>query len=109
MPCTEELDAAIGRWTAGHDLAQVLAVLEKAEVPSGKIYSIADIAADLHYRTRGMIEKHRLGSDEEGLLPGIVPKLSATPGKTRSIGPRLGEHTAEVLAGIGSMLESRRC
>jgi formyl-CoA transferase len=98
---TEELDGAIGEWTARHDHDEVHAVLEKAEVPSGRIYSIADIAADLHYRARGMIERHRLHGDEELLLPGIVPKLSETPGKTRWIGPKLGEHTDEVLGGVG--------
>src|SRR6185369_6077362 len=89
---TEELDRVIGEWTGRHDLESVLAVLDKAEVPAGRIYSIADIAADLHYQAREMIERHRLG-DAELLLPGIVPKLSETPGKTRWVGPRLGEHT----------------
>jgi len=97
---TEELDGVIGEWTSRHSLDEVLAVLEKAEVPSGRIYSIADIAADLHYQARGMIERHRLG-DAEVLLPGLVPKLSRTPGSTRWIGPRLGEHTDEVLASLG--------
>lgn len=97
---TEELDRVIGEWTARHGLDEVLEVLERAEVPSGRIYSIADIAADLHYQARGMIERHRLGA-EELLLPGMVPKLSETPGKTRWIGPRLGEHTDRVLAGLG--------
>ena len=96
----DELDAAIAEWTARHELDEILAALEKAEVPSGRIYSIADIAADLHYRARGMIEKHRLGT-RELLLPGMVPKMSATPGETRWIGPRLGEHTDEVLRGAG--------
>jgi formyl-CoA transferase len=97
---TAELDAAIGEWTARHDLDRVLEVLDAAEVPSGRIYSIADIVADLHYQARGMIEKHQLG-DRELLLPGLVPKLSETPGETRWIGPRLGEHTDEVLAAVG--------
>ena len=97
---TEELDRAIGAWTASHDLDTVLEVLEKAEVPSGRIYSIADIAADLHYQARGMIERHRLG-DRDLLLPGLVPKLSETPGATRWIGPKLGEHTDAVLRGLG--------
>jgi formyl-CoA transferase len=98
---TEELDNVIGEWTKSHDLAHVLEVLQKAEVPSGKIYSIADIVADMHYQARGMIEKNKLSENEELLLPGIVPKLSKTPGKTRWIGPKLGQHTTEVLAGIG--------
>jgi formyl-CoA transferase len=97
---TEELDRVIGEWTSRHDLDHVLQVLEAAEVPSGRIYSIADIAADLHYQARGMIERHRLG-DREVWLPGMVPKLSATPGETRWIGPRLGEHTDEVLGRAG--------
>jgi formyl-CoA transferase len=97
---TEELDAAISAWTSSLPLDDVLKVLEAAEVPSGRIYSIADIAADLHYRARGMIERHRLG-DKDLLLPGIVPKLSETPGETRWVGPRLGEHTDEVLGAAG--------
>ena len=97
---TEELDRVIGEWTARHDLDTVLRVLDAAEVPSGKIYSIADIAADLHFHARGMIERHRLG-DNDLLLPGMVPRLSDTPGETRWIGPRLGEHTDEVLGAIG--------
>ena len=97
---TGELDRVIGEWTGRHGLDEVLAVLERAEVPSGRIYSIADIAADLHYQARGMIERHKLGG-EELLLPGMVPKLSETPGSTRWIGPRLGEHTDQVLAAAG--------
>ena len=98
---TEELDCAIGAWTGANTLDQVLAVLEKADVPAGRIYSIADIVADMQYQARGMIEKHKLGDNEEVWLPGIVPKLSATPGGTKWIGPKLGEHTAEVLSAIG--------
>jgi succinyl-CoA---D-citramalate CoA-transferase len=97
---TAELDTVIGEWTSQHDLDAVLGVLERAEVPSGRIYSIADIAADLHYQARAMIERHKLG-DRDVLLPGMVPKLSATPGETRWIGPRLGEHTDQVMAAAG--------
>jgi formyl-CoA transferase len=97
---TAELDQAITEWTSKHDLESVLAVLEKAEVPSGRIYSIADIVADLHYQARGMVERHKLG-EHDLLLPGIVPKLSQTPGGTRWIGPRLGEHTNGVLEALG--------
>lgn len=97
---TAELDAAIGAWTGAHTLDHVVEVLEKADVPAGRIYSIADIVKDIQYQARGMVEKHRLGEDEL-LLPGIVPKLSGTPGQTRWIGPKLGSHTAEVLASLG--------
>ncbi len=98
---TEELDAAIAAWTGANTLTDVLAVLDKADVPSGKIYSIADIVSDMQYQARGMIEKHELGDNKEVWLPGIVPKLSETPGVTKWIGPTLGAHTAEVLASIG--------
>jgi len=97
---TGELDRAIGEWTARNDLDPVLRLLEQAEVPSGRIYSIADIAADLHFHARGMIERHKLG-EHDLLLPGLVPKLSDTPGATRWIGPKLGEHTDEVLGSLG--------
>jgi len=97
---TAELDRVIGEWTSTVSLEEALAVLERAEVPSGKIFSIADIASDLHYQARGMIERHKLG-ERDLLLPGIVPKLSETPGGTRWIGPKLGEHTDEVLGVLG--------
>jgi len=97
---TAMLDAAIGEWAASVSLDDALALLEKAEVPSGRIYSIADIARDLHFQARGMIERHKLG-ERELMLPGIVPKLSATPGSTQWIGPKLGEHTNDVLASLG--------
>jgi formyl-CoA transferase len=96
-----ELDGAISAWTSRFDLDEALKRLEQADVPCGRIYSIADIARDAHYAARGMIEKARLEGGEEVLLPGIVPKLSRSPGKTRWTGPRLGEHTAEILRELG--------
>ena len=67
----------------------------------GAVDSIADIVGDMQYQARGMIEKHELGDNKAVLLPGVVPKLSATPGGTKWIGPKLGAHTAEVLSAIG--------
>lgn len=104
---TEELDRVIGEWTAGLTLDEVLAVLEQAQVPSGKIFSVADIVADMQYQARQMVEAHKLGDGKEVLLPGIVPKLSETPGATQWIGPRLGEHTDEVLKTLGYSDEER--
>ncbi|MDE2121990.1 MAG: CoA transferase, partial [Betaproteobacteria bacterium] len=95
------LDQAIGEWTAAHDLTHVLQVLEAAAVPCGRIYTAADIHADEHYRARDMIEAHSLPDGARVEFPGVVPKLSATPGRTRWLGPALGEHTAEVLRGLG--------
>ena len=98
---TEEIEKVIGDWVAAHDLDHVLGVLEKADVPSGKIYDIADIVRDTHYAAREMIRTHRLKDGTALKLPGIVPKLSDTPGETRWVGPALGEHTAEVLSALG--------
>jgi formyl-CoA transferase len=98
---TREIEQVISDWVGAHDLAHVLDVLERAEVPSGKIYDIADIAADVHYRAREMIREFRLKDGKALRLPGIVPKLSETPGETRWVGPELGEHTAEILGALG--------
>lgn len=97
----ERLDAAISSWTAQRDLNKILGVLEAAQVPCGRVYTAADIAADPHYRARDMIERHNLADGSPIELPGMVPKLSATPGQTRWLGPQLGEHTQEVLASVG--------
>ncbi|MDH5535369.1 MAG: CoA transferase [Betaproteobacteria bacterium] len=105
---TDEIEQVIAGWVAQHDLDPVLAVLEKAEVPSDKIYSIADIAEDPHFKARGMIRQHTLKDGTSLKLPGIVPRLSATPGDTRWVGPELGEHTAEILASLGYDVEAQQ-
>ncbi len=97
----QSIDEAISAWTGQHDLAYVLNALDEAAVPNGRIYTAADIVSDPHYAARGMIETHQLPEGEPIQLPGIVPKLSATPGATRWIGPELGAHTEQVLASIG--------
>jgi len=98
---TEEIEQVIGGWVAQHDLADVLATLDAAEVPSGRIYDVADIAADMHYRAREMIQEFPLADGKPLKVPGIVPKLSETPGETKWLGPKLGEHTAQILTALG--------
>ena len=98
---TEEIEKVIGDWVSAHTLDHVLAVLEKADVPSGKIYDIADIVNDAHYAARAMIGSHALPDGRSVKLPGIVPKLSETPGETKWIGPGLGAHTDDVLSELG--------
>jgi formyl-CoA transferase len=105
---TGEIEKVIGDWVAGHDLDRVLEVLEKADVPSGKIYDIADIVRDAHYAARGMIGDYPLKDGNTLKLPGIVPRLSETPGETKWVGPALGEHTAEVLSALGYGAEQQR-
>jgi formyl-CoA transferase len=97
----ERIDAAIGEWTRNRTLEEVLEAMEKAQVPAGRIYTAADIAADPHYAARGMIEDVVAGDGEPLKVPGVVPKLSATPGAIRSAAPKLGEHTDEVLRQLG--------
>lgn len=84
-----------------HDLEEILTVLGKAEVPARKIYDIADIVNDPHYQAREMIRQFQLPDGCSLKLPGVVPRLSRTPGKIRWIGPQLGAHTAEALSSLG--------
>jgi formyl-CoA transferase len=97
----ERIDAAISEWTSALSQEEVLLCMEKAQVPAGRIYSAADIAADPHFAARGMIQEIVAGDGEPLKVPGIVPKLSATPGAIRAPAPKLGEHTDEVLKEIG--------
>jgi formyl-CoA transferase len=96
-----ELDKAIGEWTAVRSVTEVLAVLDAAKVPSGRIYTIEDIVADPQYQARDMILRTRAQSGLELDVPGIVPKLSRTPGALRTPAPSLGQHTDEVLREAG--------
>jgi len=97
----DKSDAAIADWAGQRPLAEVLRVLEAADVPNGPVYTAADIVEDPHFRAREMIQRHTLPDGQPIDLPAVVPKLSETPGQTRWIGPQLGEHTEEVLAALG--------
>jgi formyl-CoA transferase len=100
-PRARELDYAIETWTREHDLDALLEALERAEVPSGRVYDPEDIVNDPHYAARRMLEQWKLPDGTPMKIPGIVPKLSDTPGETRWLGPKLGEHNAEVLTRLG--------
>jgi formyl-CoA transferase len=97
----ERIDDAIGQYTSRFSQEEILLQMEKAEVPAGRIYSVADIANDPHFQARGMLESVIAGDGEPLKVPGIVPKLSATPGAIRSAAPKLGEHTEEILRELG--------
>jgi formyl-CoA transferase len=107
VPRTAELDAAIESWTKTHDLDDVLGALDRADVPSGRVYDAHDIVNDAHYAARRMIEQWRLPDGKPMKIPGIVPKLSVTPGETRWLGPALGQHNDEVLSALGYSAEER--
>ncbi|MGY6019923.1 CaiB/BaiF CoA transferase family protein [Streptomyces spinosirectus] len=101
----DELDEAIGAWTATLPCPDVLAALERASVPGGPIYTASDILDDPHYRARGMHERHPVatasGDKAEVVFPGVVPRFEDRPGTTRWLGPDLGEHTDAVLDSLG--------
>lgn len=96
----ELLDHAIGQWTAEHSIEEVMDAMTRAGVPAGPIYDAADITNDAHYEARGMLETYPVcvegDTPVDVRFPGIVPKLAATPGGTRWLGPELGEHNDEV-------------
>ncbi|WP_244817161.1 CaiB/BaiF CoA-transferase family protein [Caballeronia sp. Lep1P3] len=95
------LDEAIAEWTTHRTMDEVLTALEHAQVPSGRIYSVADIIDDAHYQARDMLLTAELPGGASVKMPGIVPKLSDTPGGVQWQGPALGEHTQSVLESLG--------
>jgi formyl-CoA transferase len=97
----DELDGAIAEWTSRYTVDEVIVLLNSAQVPNGKIFSIADIARDPQYIAREMIREVTLSDGKSLKVPGIIPKLSETPGGLNWVGPTLGEHTKEVLLSLG--------
>ena len=96
-----EIDAAIGAWTRERTVTQVLEVLDRAGVPAGRIFTVADIAADPHYAARGMLQQIRLDDGDLLTVPGVVPKLSRTPGTHRRNAPGIGQDTEAVMRELG--------
>ncbi len=100
-----ELDAAIGQWCASRTVEQVCTALLAADVPVGRVYTAKDISDDPHYRARGMLLAQTTRDGDTLEVPGIVPKLSATPGAVRSAAPHLGGDTDAVLREMGLSAE----
>lgn len=101
----DELDAVIDAWTQPRLIAEVLRLLGEANVPAGRVYTAKDIHEDPHYRARDMILRQKTRDGHEIDVPGIVPKLSLTPGTVRSSAPRLGDDTDAVLREAGLTTE----
>jgi formyl-CoA transferase len=97
----DEIYAILDQWTAQRDAADVLRILQAAEVPVSRVFSVADMVGDPQFLARGMIEAATLPDGKPFKIPGVVPKLTATPGGTEWLGPALGEHTDSVLQEIG--------
>ncbi|HBP28513.1 MAG: CaiB/BaiF CoA transferase family protein [Advenella sp.] len=95
------IDGVIGQWTAQHTLDQVLEKLHAHRIPGGRIYDAADIAKDPHYHARQMLIEGELEDGTPVTLPGILPKLSETPGDVRRRAPVLGQDTEQILDQLG--------
>ena len=96
-----ELDQAIGAWAQTMMTDQALQLLDSVAVPAGKIYTVADIGKDPHYKARGNIEKIQMRDGTKLDVPSVIPKLSRTPGSIKTLAPEIGENTDEILQSIG--------
>lgn len=96
-----ELDEVIGAWTKHKTVDEVLSALDTASVPAGRIYTVEDIARDPHYQARGMLDTVQMDDGQKVVVPGVVPKLSRSPGARVRNAPRLGQDTEQVLREIG--------
>jgi formyl-CoA transferase/succinyl-CoA--D-citramalate CoA-transferase len=100
-----ELDELVGKWTATLDCDDLLALLDGHGVPAGRIFTAPDMLRDPQYLARGMVQRVASTQGWDVPMTGVVPRFTATPGAIRHAGPRLGEHTDEVLAellGLGT-------
>ena len=96
----DELDAMIAEWTSAHPLVELETILQQAEVPATRIYTLADIFTDPHYRARGMLTQVPDQDLGEVALTGVVPRMSSTPGQLRHTGGAIGQDTLRVLENV---------
>ena len=96
-----EIDTAIGKWTFQSSVQEVMDALGAARVPAGKVYTAKDICEDPHYQAREMLLTQETRDGYSVTVPGVVPKMSGTPGGVRSSAPGLGDDTDAVLAEAG--------
>lgn len=97
----DRIDGAISEFTVGRTVVEVIELLEAARVPVGRVYTAKDIAEDPQYQAREMLIQTTAYDGEPVTQPGIVPKLSSTPGQILNRAPRIGEHTDQVLKQAG--------
>ncbi len=96
-----ELDQAIGEWAKTVSTDKALEILDSVAVPVGRLYTVADIANDPHYKARGNIQTIQMQDGSRLDVPGVIPKLSRTPGSIKTLAPDIGENTDEILQSIG--------
>ena len=96
-----ELDQAIGEWAKTVSTTKALEALDSVSVPAGKIYTVADIASDPHYKARENIQTIQMQDGTKLDVPGVIPKLSRTPGSIKTLAPDIGQNTDEILKSIG--------
>ena len=97
----KELDTVIGQWAKTMSTDQALEILDAASVPAGRIYTVADIANDPHFRARENIQSITMKDGTSLDVPGVLPKLSRTPGSIKTLAPDVGQDTDAVLQEIG--------
>ena len=97
----DELYGVIDRWVASLPLETVLEQLNAAQVPASRIFSAEDMFTDPQFLAREMFLHAKLPDGKDFKMPGIVPRLSETPGSADWVGPELGAHNHEVLAALG--------
>ena len=97
----DKIDQAIGAWTCTRTLDEILKRMGENGIPAGRVYTVKDIVNDEHYQAREMLKRIQLQDGSSLLVPGVVPKLSNTPGQFNGGGPELGQHTEEVLRSLG--------
>ncbi|MFZ6753195.1 CaiB/BaiF CoA transferase family protein [Undibacterium sp. Dicai25W] len=101
VPRTAEIDGAIQVWCDTQTIDSALSILQAADVPVGKIYSVRDMLSDPQFLARNMFEQHHFEDGTPVKVPAITPKMSETPGVTQWLGPTLGEHNEEILQQLG--------
>ena len=97
----QAIDAIVAAWTGKLESRELERLLQEAEVPSSRIYTIADIYRDPHYAARDMLVKVPHPTEGHTVQAGVVPKLSVTPGAIRHTGPDIGADTVDILRSVG--------